>query len=815
MFSCGNFETLLIKDEKSKVQDLKKDLVNFHKENYVGSAMTFCIQGYDTLLNMEELVVKHLDVVPVGDKCLRKEMAIPSNHRDPYNTSEFKKMYIMEGNTLQMLIAWALPPEVGQDFKNNPFEFWGSLLEDEGTHGLPYLLRQRGLITDFSASIPDIDYWRNEYCTMFEVRLVLRKNVVLNCDGHKKEGNLFINLENIMETVYEYLGKLRQTSLKQRKAAWEEFSKTKNEYFDYSIPVEGVNYTTKCAVALQTLPDEAILTSERVVTEYNDQVMRGYLEQLTPSNMNVITILPREVVNTYAAELKKCDAAVEPYTKRKFWSKLIEVERLNKLLKNKATTPLLIPTNNPISSESQTQFACVHKIPPKLIALNAKCQVTHVGNFGDDWFIGNVNIHTFSSASVFRLNHTNLCKLYLLQSYLQQVVLPDASEIGRAGLQVSIDLVYDSLRIQLSGFPNNLPLALKKIMLHIFPNEESISQVAFDAAKESLLYGVSHSLGQGAFLINNLLDEAVTCDSPSFRNAINTICNVDFQTFVTFTRTFANSTFVWASLEGNMSAKNCEDIAIILSTLNYYPVISGWKNSTLLVKPERFALPLEKRCIRVKSEFRKEKNSVVRNCYQFATNLHQTHASVIVNFLGMCMRAPYFQILRTEEQVGYKLHILHFQNYLPYPCIFADAVFPAHKTTLCEVDAKIDNFFVKFWERNLKNMNDAEFRELKHLWGIPDDLNLQDVKTFYEHAFIQNGPTGKGIKVHVSKISVQVLGMDRENCEGFIKCKESNWAKPMKEKDQPISFCTDADDLCEGVHYFVRDIQWFRDGKFQ
>lgn len=92
---------------------------------------------------MEELVVKHLDVVPVGDKCLRKEMAIPSNHRDPYNTSEFKKMYIMEGNTLQMLIAWALPPEVGQDFKNNPFEFWGSLLEDEGTHGLPYLLRQR------------------------------------------------------------------------------------------------------------------------------------------------------------------------------------------------------------------------------------------------------------------------------------------------------------------------------------------------------------------------------------------------------------------------------------------------------------------------------------------------------------------------------------------------------------------------------------------------------------------------------------------------------------------------------------------------
>lgn len=57
--------------------------------------------------------------------------------------------------------------------------------------------------------------------------------------------------------------------------------------------------------------------------------------------------------------------------------------------------------------------------------------------------------------------------------------------------------------------------------------------------------------------------------------------------------------------------------------------------------------------------------------------------------------------------------------------------------------------------------------------------------------------------------------MDRENCEGFIKCKESNWAKPMKEKDQPISFCTDADDLCEGVHYFVRDIQWFRDGKFQ
>lgn len=44
MFSCGNFETLLIKDEKSKVQDLKKDLVNFHKENYVGSAMTFCIQ---------------------------------------------------------------------------------------------------------------------------------------------------------------------------------------------------------------------------------------------------------------------------------------------------------------------------------------------------------------------------------------------------------------------------------------------------------------------------------------------------------------------------------------------------------------------------------------------------------------------------------------------------------------------------------------------------------------------------------------------------------------------------------------------------
>lgn len=74
----------------------------------------------------------------------------------------------------------------------------------------------------------------------------------------------------------------------------------------------------------------------------------------------------------------------------------------------------------------------------------------------------------------------------------------------------------------------------------------------------------------------------MTCDSPSFRNAINTICNVDFQTFVTFTRTFANSTFVWASLEGNMSAKNCEDIAIILSTLNYYPVISGWKNSTLV-----------------------------------------------------------------------------------------------------------------------------------------------------------------------------------------------------------------------------------------
>lgn len=171
----------------------------------------------------------------------------------------------------------------------------------------------------------------------------------------------------LLENLFRHLGRLRNLPHHQKSTLWSDFT-SKNLSFSYSIPSEGGEFTQQCATALQIYPEKEIFTSARVTTEYQDEIMTGYLALLTTTNINVMAIVPGKVLQKYSNDLKLTGEGFDKFTETKFWSRAFPkslLTRLNKLLKEESSCPLVFP-RNPFHFDLGGR-PCVHRVPPTVL----------------------------------------------------------------------------------------------------------------------------------------------------------------------------------------------------------------------------------------------------------------------------------------------------------------------------------------------------------------------------------------------------------------------------------------------------------------
>jgi len=355
------------------------------------------------------------------------------------------------------------------------------------------------------------------------------------------------------------------------------------------------------------------------------------------------------------------------------------------------------------------------------------------------------------------------------------------------------------------------------LLFAIFPpemlREMFYSSEVFARGKALLLNGMNEKLGDGNFLTHKTFEELMTVGLPCFLNNPKIVASLDYRDFLGFTRLLANSSVILVGVSGNVSEDMVNELARIICSMNYFP------KGQVLGSPPRAHLPLlpyGNKCIRVKSESRKEYNSMVTNIYEFAPQPGLPVAA-IVEFLSAYMRSAFFFNLRTRKQIGYYIALGPINRPKKIPMIMAQVTYPGHKKPICEVDAAIDSFFLDFEKNHLSKLDETGFKRLNKMWGINKYLELKAVKKFYRETFLaeidqqvkgDDALLWKYTSVgKVRKLSIQVLA-DEENCNS-PDCNRTEWTQP-EGAESVVSFCTDGVGI---TARYISEISKFRDAR--
>ena len=599
-FAIGSLDTLNNDDGQ-----LWQDLRAFYDRYYVAANMGLVVYGRESLDQLEAMVQTSFRDVPEGEKPdVRIGIA-------PYRTQDLGVRINVVPLKETRVLSLSFPTDsVQQYYRKKPLGYLAGILGHEGKGSLHSYLKEEGLIDSLAAGHSDLP---GEY-TEFSIRMELTPA------GLEK-------VDDITAMVFDYIDLVRNEGVLQR--IFDENKQIAELGFRFQEDRNPQQTASALAARMHYLPASDILRSGYLYESYDPELIRQMLSIMTPENL-------RQVVMAQNLPTDK----LEPYFNTQYSSQPLSAELVARLNQPHGNNAFAIPEANEfIASDLDLRPGDAAEQPEVIIDEEG----LKVWNLTDTSFgMPRGSVRVMISSEDTSANPQNYVKAQLYQTLLSRSLNEYGYPAKIAGLQYGLTMNRRGLAITLSGYQDKQKLLLKDILMAVEtfnPDRESFAQEK--VLMEDRLKNKAYQPPYRQAMEN--LARATYVRSPSDEQMLNALEKVSFDDVIEFSDDFYRHINVEMLVYGNHSQSEAVALGQLVkkTLLNKNNRASRYNEPYQLLGDKDLALKLDI----------EHGDSVLISYYQLPVTDNKSRAQYAL--LGRLMATPFFNALRTEQQLGY------------------------------------------------------------------------------------------------------------------------------------------------------------------
>jgi secreted Zn-dependent insulinase-like peptidase len=603
-FTVGNLDSLSDRED-SKTRD---ELIRFYKNHYSANLMTLAVVGKESLPELKKMV--------------QRFTAVPNRHitikpvKVPLYTRQQTRLNIKPLQELRQLSLSFTTPWHDSYYQDKPFEILAHLLGHEGKNSLHALLKDKGWINGLAAGS---GIMADNYTT-FDI------DIDLTDEGLK-------HIDEITTNVFQAIDLIRKKGVKLR--IHEELEKIDELNFRFQEKSSPSRAAVTIAGNLQHYPARLVLKGPYVSDHFSVKQVESILNDMTVDNLHQIVIAPG----------LKTDQ-VEPYYHTDYSIRPLSTDRIKAWRQAGLNKRLAIPGPNPFIPDDTTVITTPSgEEIPELIIDKPDVQVWHKQD--DEFNVPKADISiglTMKNASdtlSHRLESLLFTSLVVddLNAYTYPALL--------AGLHYGLDLGRRGIGISVSGYNDKQQILIERIIDTLLTYK--VDPERFAVVKERLKHAWKNShLDRPYHQLNQAIGWLMQPNSwtpDAYLKVVDSITVADLEQHIRELRQAGHITML---IHGNIDkagATTLADAVIHRLRQQVAPAPELAKHAVKLKQSgqaRRFSLPID------------HNDSAIISYYQAPDDRTRTQASTLL--LLQMLDTPFFNVLRTQQQLGYVVY---------------------------------------------------------------------------------------------------------------------------------------------------------------
>ena len=647
-FSTGNLDTLSDRDD-SKIRD---ELISFYKTHYSSDRMTLVIAG-------------DYELDQLGNKARNLFSDVPK--RDVHFERPDVPVFVPEQLPLDMHIKpvkeirelrFTFPlPEILSQYQHKPVQLLSNLIGHEGDGSILALLKKKGWAESLSAGRS----LSTRHASTMVVGIGLTKSGLL----HQEE---------ITSILMEYIDLIRTNGIPEYIKEEQKMLNEMTFRFQEHGPIS--NYTTRLSSNMLIFPVEDTIYGDYRSEPASDELMSKYLSSLTADNMLRVLIAPGVDTDTtdpwYGTEIK-----IRPSDYRKpetsEWTGALHLPKANPFVPENLETAPGEASDTPelVASENgyQLWYYPEHEFDAPRAQVLISIKVPEIKDSAEQRVLARLYARTVTEA---------------LNTYSYPASL--------AGLNYRLSATSDGLEIAVGGYFDKLPVLLEQIFTEM--KNMNISGEEFNRYQASLIRALENNLKARPYQ-RTLADLKNWIIEPSFSDTdlLPVVKSATKEALEQFADQIGNTLSVTTYVQGTLSDESAENIGAI--TQKYYPANTVTDADSRLLKAPAGQYQ--------QAVVQDHPDKVMTLYLQGSDTSDMARAEA--GLLAQMISSPYYQYMRTEQQLGY----IVFATAYPQKSVPGLLFIVQSPTASPEEMMNHSRIFFRDYEGKLETMSDEEF----------------------------------------------------------------------------------------------------------
>ena len=647
-FSTGNLDTLSDRDD-SKIRD---ELITFYKTHYSSDRMTLVIAGDYELDQLGNKARNLFSDIPKRDVHFeRPDVSVFVPEQLPLD------MYIKPVKEIRELRFTFPLPEIISQYQHKPVQLLSNLIGHEGDGSILALLKKKGWAESLSAGRS----LSTRHASTMVVGIGLTKSGLL----HQEE---------ITSILMEYIDLIRTNGIPDYIKEEQKMLNEMTFRFQEHGPIS--NYTTRLSSNMLIFPVEDTIYGDYRSEPASEELMRKYLSGLTADNMLRVLIAPGVDTDTtdpwYGTEIKiRPSDYQKPETSE--WTGALHLPKANPFVPENLETAPGEASDTPelVASENgyQLWYYPEHEFDAPRAQVLISIKVPEIKDSAEQRVLARLYARTVTEA---------------LNTYSYPASL--------AGLNYRLSATSDGLEIAVGGYFDKLPVLLEQIFTEM--KNMDISGEEFNRYQASLIRALENNLKARPYQ-RTLADLKNWIIEPSFSDTdlLPVVKSATKEALEQFAAQLGNTLSVTTYVHGTLSAESAENIGAI--TQKYYPA-----NTVTDADPRLLKAPAGQYQQAVVQD---HPDKVMTLYLQGSDTSDMARAEA--GLLAQMISSPYYQYMRTEQQLGY----IVFATAYPQKSVPGLLFIVQSPTASPEEMMNHSRIFFRDYEGKLETMSDEEF----------------------------------------------------------------------------------------------------------
>ncbi len=672
-FFIGSLDTLSNGDGKGLWQDLK----TFYDKYYVAGNIRVVLYGRESTEILEQWVKEAFNGIPSHPS------ADTRIGLRPYTDNELGVRINLKPLKETRALSLNFPLKSTQPYyQKKPLGYLARLIGYEGKGSLYSLLKTEGYINSLSAYSSDVP---NEYAE-FIIRMALTPRGLEHVD-------------TITAMVFDYLNLIRKEGIKERLYA--ESKAIADLGFRYQEERSPQQMVSALAARMSYLPAAHILNANYLYSEYDPALIHQFLDQFTPANLRQVVIAPDVSTNK-----------IEPYFQTHYSVQPLSKMLVNRLNRTQVHTGLSIPEPNTFIAHDFQLRTNDPSLAPRHIINKPGIDVWSLTDSSFD--IPRATVRVKISTARASTTPSDIANLQVYRALLSRSLNEYGYPAREAGLYYGIAAGREGLILSLSGYQDKQLVLLEHLLKGI--TEFNPEKTAFEQEKAQLVPGLKNKAFQPPYrLAMDGVNQVIYPNYPSDAVLLKAAESLTFSDLKQFAHDFYRQVHVEMLVYGNHSVMTAKKMAdqveqTLLTTAN---------RSQRYDEPYHL-LATEQRTLELDIH---HNDSVFVAYFQRPETDNVTRAHYAL--LGSLLTTPFFNSLRTEQQLGYVVHA-SARPVEKHPGIVF--VVQSPKADPVDIERYVDTF-LKEQVKRFEKMTDAELESYRQgLVGalLKRDSNLDE-----------------------------------------------------------------------------------------